>query len=143
MHDGTIAQADAWLSQIVPIITHSQVFQQDGALFITWDEGSTVNNDNNPIGMIMLSPFIKPGFTSNIAYSHFSYLKTIQEIFNVSPLLGGAAVGHGQDSALVELAAAEEPASRRQPSKAAAGGAAAGGTEQGRPAANARARAAS
>jgi hypothetical protein len=41
--------------------------------------------------MIMLSPFIKPGFTNNIAYSHFSYLKTVQEIFNVSPLLGGAA----------------------------------------------------
>ncbi len=59
------------------------------------------------------------------------------------PLPGGTAVGHDRDPALVELAATEKPASRRQPSQTAAGGAAAGGTEQGRPAANAGARAAS
>ena len=94
MHNGTIAQADTWLSQIVPTITNSSRFKKDGALFITWDEGTEENSNdkqtggNNPIGMIMLSPFIKKGYTNTIEYSHASFLKTIEEIFHTSPLLG-------------------------------------------------------
>ncbi len=97
MHDGSIAQADKWLSDVVPMITSSKTFQTDGALFVTWDEGRSGSDDNNPIGMIMLSPFIKPGYTNQTEYSHTSYLKTIQEIFDVSPLLGGAADPSTQD----------------------------------------------
>lgn len=97
MHDGSIVQGDVWLSKVVPMITGSETFKKDGALFITWDEGSTGSDDNNPVGMIMLSPFIKAGYTNNTAYSHTSYLKTIQEIFNVSPLLGSAADFYTQD----------------------------------------------
>ncbi len=94
MHNGTIAQADTWLSQIVPTITNSSTFRKDGALFITWDEGTEENSSdkqtggNNPIGMIMLSPFIKKGYTNTIEYSHASFLKTIEEIFHINPLLG-------------------------------------------------------
>lgn len=59
------------------------------------------------------------------------------------PLPGSAAVGHGRDPALVELAAAEKPTSRRQSSQAAAGGAAAGGRKPRRRPANDGTRAAS
>lgn len=100
MHNGTIAQADTWLSQIVPQITESQTYKKDGALFITWDEGEESNNDpNNPIGMIMLSPFIKPGYTNTTEYSHESLLKTIEEIFHLNPLLGMS--GNAQTKDLV------------------------------------------
>lgn len=92
MHNGTIAQGDAWLANTVPQIINSKTFKQDGALFITWDEGSEQDNNpqqqNNPIGMIMLSPYIKPGFTNNTEYSHASLVKTIEKIFALNPLLG-------------------------------------------------------
>jgi hypothetical protein len=40
MHDGTIAQGDAWLAANVPTILGSPEYQAGNtALFITWDEG--------------------------------------------------------------------------------------------------------
>jgi phospholipase C len=49
--------------------------------------------------MFVVSPFAKGGAYSNtIAYDHSSTLKTIEEIFGVSPLLGGAA-----DPSVVDL----------------------------------------
>ncbi len=90
MHDGTITQGDAWLANIVPLITSSPTFKKDGALFITWDEGAGPE-ENNPIGMIMYSPFIKKGYTNATLYSHASYVKTIEEIFHLTPLIGFSA----------------------------------------------------
>lgn len=94
MHNGTIQQADTWLSQIIPTITNSSTFKKDGALFITWDEGSEPKDDkterNDPIGMIIVSPFVKAGYTNTTEYSHASLLKTIEEIFQLQPLLGEA-----------------------------------------------------
>lgn len=99
MHDGTIAQGDTWLSQVVPMITHSSAFKQDGALFITWDEGSDGNDNtnNNPIGMIIRSPFSKANYSNSLSYSHASLVKTIEEIFHLSPLLGTAADSNTSD----------------------------------------------
>jgi len=90
MHDGSIGQADRWLAKIVPMISDSSTYKKDGAIFITWDEGSGDANENDPIGMIILSPFVKPGYTNSTGYSHASLVKTIQEIFQLSPLLGSA-----------------------------------------------------
>lgn len=92
MHNGTIAQADTWLSQHVPTIINSAQFKKDGVLFITWDEGSEKQDDkterNDPIGMIVLSPFAKKNYTNTISYSHASLLKTIEDIFDLKPYLG-------------------------------------------------------
>ncbi len=84
-----VAQGDAWLSTEVPKILQSAAYQNDGALFITWDEGS---GGDGPIGMIVLSPLAKGGGYSNaLHYTHSSMLRTLQEIFGVTPLLGDAA----------------------------------------------------
>ena len=40
MHDGSIAQGDAWLAREVPKILASDRFKQGGVLFLLWDEGS-------------------------------------------------------------------------------------------------------
>src|SRR5437867_8486995 len=81
---------DTWLSTEVPKILASQAYLNNGALFITWDEGAS---GDGPIGMIVLSPKAKGGGYSNtIAYDHSSTLRTLQEIFNVTtPMLRGAA----------------------------------------------------
>ncbi len=93
MHDNCagnpIAHGDKWLSENVPAILKSKAYQEGGALFITWDEG--VRGDG-PIGMIVLSPLAKGnGYSNDVGYTHGSTLRTIQEIFGVTPLLGDAA----------------------------------------------------
>jgi hypothetical protein len=84
-----ISNGDTWLSQQVPMIMASNAYKQGGVIFITWDESE---NGDNPIGMIVLSPYAKGGGYSNaIHYSHSSTLRTVEEIFNIQPLLGDAA----------------------------------------------------
>jgi len=88
-NDG-IKQGDTWLSKAVPTILNSQAYKNGGALFITWDEGE--NGSDGPVGMIVLSPDAKgKGYSNTIHYSHSSTLRTMQEIFHVTPFLGDAA----------------------------------------------------
>jgi phospholipase C len=98
-----VKQGDDWLAEWIPKIQDSAAYKDGGALFITWDEAEIHSPDcslaNCPIGMFVVSPFAKGGAYSNtIAYDHSSTLKTIEEIFGVSPLLGGAA-----DPSVVDL----------------------------------------
>jgi len=84
-----VLQGDTWLSTEVPKILASQAYLNDGALFILWDEGES---GDGPIGMIVLSPKARGrGYANTIAYDHSSTLRTIEEIFGVTPMLGGAA----------------------------------------------------
>lgn len=83
-----IRQGDTWLSQNVPTILNAAAYKAGGALFITWDEAAT---GDGPIGMIVLSQFAKGmGYSNSIHYDHSSTLKTFEEIFGVTPLLGNA-----------------------------------------------------
>jgi len=84
-----VNQGDSWLAQNLPTILNSQAYKNGGVIFITWDEGE---GGNGPIGMIVLSNNAKGGGYSNtIQYTHSSTLRTLEEIFGVSPLLGDAA----------------------------------------------------
>ena len=84
-----ITQGDTWLSNTVSTIMSSQAYSNNGAIFITWDQGE---GGDGPIGMILLSPLAKGGgYNNSLYYTHSSTLLTLQEIFNVGPLLGGAA----------------------------------------------------
>jgi hypothetical protein len=44
-----------------------------------------------PIGLIVLSKSAKVGYSNSIHYTHSSTLRTLQEMFGVSPFLGDAA----------------------------------------------------
>jgi len=56
---------------------------------ITWDEGE---GGDGPIGMIVLSSFAKGnGYSNSIHYTHGSTLRTLQEIFGITPLIRDAA----------------------------------------------------
>jgi phosphatidylinositol-3-phosphatase len=97
MHDNScpgsndpIHQGDTWLSNNLPTILNSQAYKNGGAVFITWDEGSG-STTNNPIGMIVLSPLAKGnGYTNTTLYSHSSFVRTVETIFGLSPLLANA-----------------------------------------------------
>jgi len=95
MHDSCapqndpVRQGDDWLSAELPKILSSQAYANNGAVLITWDEGET---GDGPIGMIAVSPRAKGGGYSNaVHYTHGSTLRTLQEIFGLTPLLGDAA----------------------------------------------------
>ena len=95
MHDtcgplnDSVRQGDTWLAQNLPQIINSQAYRNGGIIFITWDEGE---GGDGPIGMIVLSLNAKgEGYMNNIHYTHSSTLRTLEEIFGVSPFLGDAA----------------------------------------------------
>ncbi|HEU0113477.1 MAG TPA: alkaline phosphatase family protein [Thermomicrobiales bacterium] len=85
-----VKQGDDWLAANLPEILASQDYRAGRALIaITWDEGG---QGNKPIGMILLSPQTKGnGYTNKIEYSHASWVKTVEEAFGLTPLLGHAA----------------------------------------------------
>jgi phospholipase C len=94
MHDSAecathdpVWNGDTWLSKELPKILASNAYQDGGVLFIVWDEGGS---GDGPIGLIAVSPNVKPGYSNTIHYTHSSLLRTVQEIFGVTPLLGDA-----------------------------------------------------
>ncbi|HEY4182927.1 MAG TPA: alkaline phosphatase family protein [Kofleriaceae bacterium] len=90
MHDGSVAQGDAWLAKEVPKILASPAYQNGGVLFITADEGEGrsatdwTQADDPPF--LVVSPLAKSGFVSEIPYDTSSYLKSVQAILGVEPL---------------------------------------------------------
>ena len=83
MHDGSIAQGDAWLAAEVPKILGSDRFKQGGVLFLLWDEGSS-QGDDPPF--IVVSPDVKAGFVSQADYDTSAFLKTTQAILGIEAL---------------------------------------------------------
>jgi phospholipase C len=99
MHDGTVAQGDAWLRSNVPTILKSREFRTGTTvLFITWDEGvgGTSNNcaaNTMDVGCrvatLVVSPSTKPGTKSPTLFNHYSLLGTTERLL-ARPLLGRA-----------------------------------------------------
>ena len=101
-HNGTLAQADQWLSQQVPKILSRPEFQSggDGLLFIIWDEG-TLYTDNRcsasdstgcggRVAIVVIGPKVKRGFKSQTLYHHQSLLRTVCDAFRFTSCPGGA-----------------------------------------------------
>jgi phospholipase C len=85
MHDGSVADGDAWLSREVPKILGSKAFNNGGVLFLLWDEGGGYPQGDDP-PMIVISPHAKRGFVSQTPYDTSSYLKTAQKILGLQSL---------------------------------------------------------
>src|SRR4051812_19023574 len=69
---------DDWLAANVPAIL-SYIAAHQGVLFIVWDEPESAGTQP----FMVMGPHVKAGHRSTIAYSHSSYLKSLQEIFRV------------------------------------------------------------
>lgn len=80
--------SDTWLSHHVPDILNSDGYKAGGVLFITWDESEGRNGDDpDQIPMIILSPKLKQvGMTSATAFTHSSYLATVEELLGLPRL---------------------------------------------------------
>lgn len=84
-----IAHIDTWLKNNLPIILNSAQYKAGHVVvFITADEAE---NGDGPIPFLALGEGVKKGYHNEIYYTHSSLLRTMEEIFKVSPMLGGAA----------------------------------------------------
>jgi phospholipase C len=101
MHDGTIAQGDAWLASRLPAILNSGQYRAGSTVvFITWDEGAggypiedcddaTVTDASCRVPAIVISPSTPAGTTSGAFFSHYSLLGTTERLLGL-PRLGQA-----------------------------------------------------
>jgi phosphatidylinositol-3-phosphatase len=85
MHDGTVAQGDAFLRAFVPRITDSAAFATS-LLVITWDEGSTSLGGGGHVATILISPAVRAGFRSGIGHTHYSLLRTVEDAWGLGCL---------------------------------------------------------
>ncbi|HEY8086825.1 MAG TPA: alkaline phosphatase family protein [Polyangiaceae bacterium] len=84
-----IKQGDDWLAAQIPTIMASNAYKNGGAIFITWDESV---GGESPIGMIVLSPVAKgKGYQATTKYYHSSMVRTVEEVFGLTPLVNDAA----------------------------------------------------
>ncbi len=102
MHDGAIAQGDAWLAANLPAIVTSAPYRAGTtAVFITWDEGNggypiedcddtTATDASCHVPTIVISPTTPVGVVSRSFFSHYSLLATTEQLLGL-PRLGQAA----------------------------------------------------
>jgi hypothetical protein len=82
-----VSQTNQYLSVLVPQILNSFIFQtQNAALFITWDEG-TQNYPRDYVTSIWAGPLARTGHKSATFYSHYSLLRTLEDLWKM-PALG-------------------------------------------------------
>ena len=97
MHNGTISQADTWLSINVSKIIASPAFQNGGLILLTFDEGddgSTVDTagccgytpGGGHIVTLLISPLVTRGYKSTTPETHYSLLRTIEDAWGLAPL---------------------------------------------------------
>jgi phosphatidylinositol-3-phosphatase len=94
MHDCAVADGDKWLQTWVPQILATPAWKNNGVLFIFFDEGKGNQGCCNyaaggKVDALVISPLVRPGFTSDVSYDHYSVLRTIETAWGL-PLLGKA-----------------------------------------------------
>jgi hypothetical protein len=103
-----IAQGDNFLARIVPMIMASDAYQDGGVIVLWWDESEGGDTAQFTLPFIIISKHAHANvgglpYASGVELSHSSFLRTMQEIFNVDPdagfpWLGAAAVANDLSS---------------------------------------------
>ncbi|HEY3113317.1 MAG TPA: alkaline phosphatase family protein [Gemmatimonadaceae bacterium] len=106
---GSLESANIFLQHWVPRIMSSPAYKADGLIIINFDEALSIDaracctqqsGPNTPkpgvngpgggrTGAVLLSRFIKPGTVTNVAYNHYSLLRSVEDVFGL-PHLGYA-----------------------------------------------------
>ena len=88
MHNCPGPVADAWLGKTIAQITASKAYQNGGAIFVLFDEGSQrYLGTSAELPTIVMSPnLVAPHFVSQTMFDHGSYVATIEDIFDLPRL---------------------------------------------------------
>jgi phospholipase C len=88
-HDCSIASGDAWLKRWIPIMLAAPGYRKGGTvLLITYDEGTLFDNR---VYSVVVSPYTGPGTVARTGFSHYSLLKTIEDLLGVRCLANACA----------------------------------------------------
>jgi acid phosphatase len=93
-HDGTLAQADAWLQASVAPVLNQPYFQAggDGLLIVTFDEcDAAIGACPEQVYTAVIGPHVKPHYQSSIFYKHENTLRTMLEALGVTVYPGASA----------------------------------------------------
>ncbi len=82
-HLGGTAELDGWLRTTLRAIRASPAYKKDGMIFVTFDQGAT---QDPKVGALVLSHFLAPGTTYDDKTTHYSILKTIEDLFGFDHL---------------------------------------------------------
>jgi phosphatidylinositol-3-phosphatase len=85
MHDGSIAQGDAFLRAFVPRIMDSAQFA-NSVLVVTFDEGTTDSGGGGRIATVLVSPRVAAGTRSGVEHDHYSLLRTVENAWSLGCL---------------------------------------------------------
>ena len=90
MHDCAVATGDAWLERWMTRITASATYRAGHtAIFVVWDEDD--ETADNRVPLIVVSPWTKAGTRSGTRFTHYSLLRTTEELLGIRAHLGRAA----------------------------------------------------
>lgn len=90
MHDCPVSTGDTWLSNNLPAILTSPACTVEACLVIlTWDEGGSLGNQ--VLTIFAGSGAQTGGVASSVAYTHFSMLRTVEDIFGLPTQTGNDA----------------------------------------------------
>jgi acid phosphatase len=82
MHDGSIAQGDAWLAKNIE--SYAQwAMTHNSLLIVTWDEDD--GSANNNIATMFIGSMVRPGSSAQ-RINHYSILRTIEEMMRLAYL---------------------------------------------------------
>jgi phosphatidylinositol-3-phosphatase len=91
MHDCSVGTGDIWLRSWLRAIVTSPAYEAGRtAVFLTWDEDD--RSHSNHVATIVVSPYTPAGTKSATAFTHYSLLKTTEQ------MLGLGFLGHAGDA---------------------------------------------
>jgi hypothetical protein len=83
MHDCSTKHGDTWLSKnLPPILTWNA--KNDGLLIVVFDEAAPDRNGSNQVFGLLIGPTVVPGSQNTQNITHYSTLKTVEDIFGVA-----------------------------------------------------------
>jgi hypothetical protein len=88
MHNCSVARGDVWLWHMVLRLTASPEYQRGSmAIFVTFDE---TDDSGSRVATLVISPSTPPHTRSGRYFTHYSLLRTTEEMLGLDRLLGEA-----------------------------------------------------
>jgi len=89
MHDCDVSTGDRWLRTWVSRITSSKTYRSGTTvLVVTWDEDD--GSSSNRVATIVVASSVTPGTRSAARFTHYSLLRTTEELLGIQKMLGRA-----------------------------------------------------
>lgn len=91
MHNGTIAQGDAWLKKNIQPLLSKPALAKNSVVFVVFDEGTVGDNvgGGGVVAVLALGSAVIPGSTFSGATNHYGLLATIEDAWHL-PLLANS-----------------------------------------------------